>query len=294
MVAGVENAGFGLEAEFLQRVEHEADLRVDEAQQGHVGGEGQSPFLVVAEEAVLGNEFPLRPEPWMQAFRRRVMRLRQRHLVERIEIEIFARHHEGRMRRHESDIEDPWIAALFGLGHQPFGRGIRDAAVVKIVVRDPDSDILDQTKRRIERGEGVAQRAPDHADAVNDVHRFVLPVEPKRILRAAEMHLADRLDRISSLLHLPGPTGNLPVIGVGIVPAAGLMDMTPGRERRSRRHADGARRIGIAEPGPPVGKSVQRRGMHQGMTGRSEISRIVTVAHENNEILRVHRGCHRL
>ena len=166
----------------------------------------------------------------MQAFHRHVVRLGQRHPVERIPVKIFARRNERRMRRDEPDIQDPWIAVRFSFGHQPFGGMVRDAAIVEVIVRHTDANVLDQAKRRIEGREGIAQGAPDHADAIDDVHRFVLPVESKRIFRAAEVHFPDRFDRMSGALHLPGPTFDFPVVGMGIVPTAGFVHVTPGRE----------------------------------------------------------------
>ena len=93
---------------------------------------------------------------------------------------------------------------------------------------------------------------------------------------------------MAGLLHLPRPARNFAVIGMDVVPAAGFVDMAAGREGRPRRDADRAGGIGVAKPGPPVGQPVKRGRLHQRMAGGPEIARVMTVAHEDNEIFRVH------
>ena len=85
------------------------------------------------------------------------------------------------------------------------------------------------------------------------MHRFLLVVESKRIVRAAEMHLADCVDQISGTPDMLCSTLAFPVIGMDVVLASGFVDMTPSREQRNPNWTFG---IGITAPSHPTGKTI--------------------------------------
>ena len=120
------------------------------------------------------------------------------------------------------------------------------------------------------------------------MHRFMLSVVAERVFDSTVMHLADGFDGSASFPQILCPSRDTPVKGLGIVPAGCLVDGMPGAEGGARRDADRAGRIGVRESDAGCCEPVQRRRVRQIATCRSELSRIVPIAHNDDEILPSH------
>jgi len=84
------------------------------------------------------------------------------------------------------------------------------------------------------------------------------------------------------------PRGYRAVIGMRIVPCAGVVHPAPGRQAGARRHANGTGRGGAGEAGAPRRQPVQVRRSHQGMPGAAEKPRVVLVGQDEQQVLWTH------
>ena len=87
---------------------------------------------------------------------------------------------------------------------------------------------------------------------------------------APVVQLADRLDRHARRLKRVPPTGDLSRIGHRVVPEAKPVNVAPGGEARTGRHANRRRGICVREPHAPRRQRVQVGGVHERVPGTAE------------------------
>ena len=188
------------------------------------------------------------------------------------------------MRRDEPDIEHPgFLVARRHVGQPRLGP-VGDQAVVPVVAGLARSDPV-QHLRRARRRQRIADRAPDLADAVHDVHGLDPPVETGIDIVVAIVELADGLDAVPFALQAVTPARDSPVIGMGVVPVPRLVDIAPGREGGACRDAD--RRIGVGggEPRAALGQPVEIGRPHHVVAAAAEHLGVVLVRHDEEEVL---------
>ena len=90
MVARIDHAGGGFKPVVPERIEHDADLRVDEAAKCEIGSNRLKALFVTIEEVVLPNYAVQGLDPRMTFVSILWMKLRQRYVLYGIHVEELA------------------------------------------------------------------------------------------------------------------------------------------------------------------------------------------------------------
>ena len=209
--------------------------------------------------------------------------------------------HQRHMRGDETDEQRPGLAvAISGALAQPALGAGGDALVVAVVAGRAGAKFVEDRRTAARRRQRIAQRAPDQADAILDVHRFVLRQKTGGIGGDAEMQFADRFGAHTGSVQTMVPARPLPFIGQRIVPIAAFMNVPAGSQRGAGRHADRAGCPGAIEAGAACRQGIQiGRGKPRGARG-AEITRIMLVGDDDQQVaalavggLRSGSGTHR-
>ena len=148
MVARIDHACRCFKPVVPERIEHDADLRVDEAAKCEIGGNRLKALFVTIEEVVLPNHAVQGLYPRVTFISFLWMQLRQRDVLYGIHVEELAGGNKGIVWCNKPDIEHPrLIVRGSGTRFQPFASRVGALAIVEIVVRDAGTDFVEHPPR---------------------------------------------------------------------------------------------------------------------------------------------------
>ena len=151
--------------------------------------------------------------------------------------------------------------------------------------------VLDIRSFHFVDGGGVANRSHHVADSIHHVHRQQGSAETDRVLHAAIVQLSDGVHPMSGLDQAMPPAGNSSIVGTCVVPIAGLVHVTAGRQAGARGDTERTIAIGGVEPNPPCGQSVEMGRLDQRVTVTTQGIPIVLVRENKQEITGSLRAC---
>ncbi len=134
----------------------------------------------------------------------------------------------------------------------------------------------------------IAHEAKKIALAVDDMHADLLVGKAVVVLRAAEVQLADGDDLVAAVAQQVVPARRLPVVGDGVVPVAGLVNVLAGGKRRPGRHADGRGCVGVREQRAPSRQRVEIRRLNDLVAVAAGHAAVVLIGHDDQQVHRRH------
>ena len=306
MIAGVEHARVLRQAGIGERIEHQADVVVEERAEAVIAGERLFQFHLVEVIVVVETVRVVTQVGMGRALAARIQ-LRQRQVAVVVAVEILRRRGQREVRADQRDEQYPrlaWLCCLLArelllqlrdrLFAQPDLGARGDFTIVESVLALTGAGQSRHLIGAAAHRQIAAHQAHQVALAFEDVHRNDFFRKTVVFAVETEVQFAHRHHRMPALAQLVVPTRHCAVIGVGIVPVAHLVDVLADRERRACRNADRAGAIGGAEAGAACGEAIQIRRFDERMSVAAERLRAVLVGHDDQEILRwtVHGGAH--
>ena len=163
-----------------------------------------------------------------------------------------------------------------------------DQPVVSCVGRVAGSSRAGHFPRPIAYRKIVAHEAEQISLGVEYVHRNDLFAETVVVRLATKMQFADGDDLMTVIAEFVMPTADRSIIGIGVIPKAGLMNIPSRCECRARRYADRRRRDRVREYGSPRGQPIEVGCFNKGRVVTAEPLFAVLVRHDNKKIGRAH------
>ncbi|MNL29086.1 hypothetical protein D3C87_1507580 [compost metagenome] len=113
-------------------------------------------------------------------------------------------------------------------------------------------------------------------------------VETDRVFFVAIVQLADAFNVDALLLQHLAPALRITHVRHGVIPMPGLVHAMAGGERRARRHADRAGRVGVRKACATRGKRVQVWRLDERMPGTTHERGIVFIGHDDDDVFAFH------
>ena len=145
MVGGVDHPRAVEQAIGFEGAENAADLFVEKGDQAEIAGDGELAAFVGAQGRVVVPvlHHALHPGMALEAVARH--HFGQVDPLRRVQVEIFLRHHQRHVRRHQAQEQHPRLGVRRGGAlPQPVHREIGDARVIAVVARGAGAEFIEQ------------------------------------------------------------------------------------------------------------------------------------------------------